>query len=295
VIIFIDNFLVIFALKYVHFTDKIIKQFTKGAIMSDVQILKHAKVVSTTDEWITTNYGLPTQWRGVKSVHEQIGNLSALLETKLDAETRKFVLEGLPRWFELEWPGWIDGFFVCLNPLVDYCANLSEKIMPALAKRFANSNCVFCNFLEDNLGDDRLRLNSQTIEAYENMAKIQKGNFWVIPMSLANFKRYPGKTCSPRRYLELAGQGEFGIGPSEGLCAALTHFQERITSEDVLRMHFPGAKYDYRIKSDHWTTITSLSLGLSDLGQNFNARNSDDCGPYATSVLGCLPSQELLC
>lgn len=260
------------------------------------QVLKRIKVVTFgkfADEEAGTEYGLPNQWAGAKSVDEQVGILPDLLKTNPNAETKKFLQEGLPRWFDLEWPEWIDGFFTCLNPLVDYRSQLFGKIIPALAKKVAERNWSFTNYRVGQLGDDLLRLNAQTMAAYKEMAEVQKGNFWVMPMSLANGKRYPGKTCSPRRYLELCGQREFGIGPSAGLCAVLTHFDERVQLGKVLRLDFPGVKYDHHDHhdaSERYSFVPCLEWedgGWASLGIAHPA----GCSSGFASVLGLLPQQ----
>jgi hypothetical protein len=255
-----------------------------------IQVLKRIVVPAGkfASEEKATSCGLPAHWKGVKSVGEQVGILSDLLKTKPDAEARRFLQEGLPRWFELEWPEWIDGFFVHLNPLTDYCAKLSERVIPALAKKFAERDWIFTNHRKGQLGDDRLQLNEQTTATYQGMAKLQKGNFWFMPMSLANGKRYPGKTCSPRRYLELAGKDEFGYGPSEGLCAVLTHFDERVQPGKVFRLDFPGAKYNYSEESERWSNVSCLFWydgGEAGLGAGY----SGACNHSYDSVLGRLP------
>jgi hypothetical protein len=152
---------------------------------------------------------------------------------------------------------------------------------------------MFTNYREGQLGDDCLRLNAQTTAAYEEMAKVQKGNLWVIPMSLANGKRYLGKTYSSRRYLELSGQDEFGVGPLEGLCSALTHFDERIQSGKVFRMDFAGAEYDHSDDSERWSHVPSLAW-YDDGDAYFDADHAGYCYPGFASVLGRLPQPEFL-
>lgn len=209
-----------------------------------------------------------------------------MLKINPDAGTKRFLREVLPLWFNFEWPEWIDGFFACLNPLVDYHFNLSEKIIPALAAKFSIRGRRIIDCCEGQSGYDSLCLNAQTNAAYQKMAEVQTGNFWVIPMSLANGKRYPGRTCSPRRYLELAGQGEFGVGPLEGLCATLTHFNERVQPGKFFRMDFAGAEYYYPGFSE--CVVTYLSWD-SDGDASFGSNRPSNYDLGSASVLGYLP------
>jgi hypothetical protein len=189
------------------------------------------------------DFGLPPKRIVVKSIGKQIALLQSLLKFEPDAESLRFSQEELPRLMEdTILPDWVDGWFAIVNPLNSYQTILSGMIIPTLEREFLRCGWKFTNGCEGLFNNDKfLTLDPRTEAVYRRIGKTQTGNLWFLPVSLANGMIHGGRIHSPKVHLDLCEPGEFGVGLSEGLCALLTHFDERVQL-GALRLDFAGSK-----------------------------------------------------
>lgn len=174
---------------------------------------------------------------GVKSVKEQLTLLSKLLDVKPNPITNAFLEKMLPfLQKEVDLPDWVDGWFIYLNPFLDY----AEKVLAVFQSEFANRGW---HLKEDPRGriawcQRNRKFSEKTRQVYENILSEQQGNYWVVPMNLG--RQFVAEK-KPATIKEGAPNNpEFEMGPIEAICAMLTHMDERLFDGCMSKISFPG-------------------------------------------------------
>jgi hypothetical protein len=225
-------------------------------------------------EEVRSNYTYPSEYKGPKSIREQVVILAEAFSLSADA-----TLEYLNEMGEtMPLPEGAEGLFAIprWELVAGSYGTALEKLLGILA-----SKRTFYNYREDELGPEKLRQHVRTSMMLETICQQQTGDILVIPSQFG--MRHRGR--STRRAREVFNANEFGHGGFAVGCMALTH-QERFVRWEQLHADCPGDEFSPDADG-RFSGAPCFHFGDGRLG--FGSRVVGYAVDFCGSVSGFLP------
>ena len=212
-----------------------------GEFQADIiaSIKKHSVSNQFADEEVSSNYAYPKEYKGPKSIEEQIKALAEILN--LDPTSTLEYAKNLP-----ELPEGAEGWFAIpsvsalakkhfpevTDPAEQYC-----RAVQLIHQKIADSRS-FYNYRDGQITTDRLRVHARTAHALDQIVETQSGDILIVAAQFG--MRHRGK--SVRRAREVFVANEFGLGSLAVGSMLLTH-PEREVQWEQLHMDCAGDEF----------------------------------------------------
>lgn len=201
-------------------------------------IKKYSQNNQFADEEVYSNFAYPPEYKGPKSIKEQVEILLKYFPA-LDSE---WALKNGQKWYDqLILPSWVEGplVYVWRKAFGGYNATLEQILEKIQSIRKIH------NYRSRKLGINYLRQHRQTIDAENAFKKHQPGDLIIVPSQAG--LRWRGK--SVRRSRVLYTRGEFGLGSVAESCRIISH-PERFVRWEQLQVDCAGDEYTPRAGGD---------------------------------------------
>ena len=196
------------------------------------------------NEEVSSNYAYPKEYKGPKSIEEQIKALAEILN--LDPTSTLEYAKNLP-----ELPEGAEGWFAIpsvsalakkhfpevTDPAEQYC-----RAVQLIHQKIADSRS-FYNYRDGQITTDRLRVHARTAHALDQIVETQSGDILIVAAQFG--MRHCGK--SVRRAREVFVANEFGLGSLAVGSMLLTHPEREVQRE---QLHMDCAGDDFAPDAD---------------------------------------------
>jgi hypothetical protein len=196
------------------------------------------------DEEVESNYTYPPEYKGPKSIEEQILVIAKVCDldptSALEYAKRLPALESFVPADALPWTGWFakPAVYALARKHFPEVIKPAEKECRAIQFIFGKlaASRRFYNYREDQITPERWRMNIRTADALSRVAEMQGGGDILIVTAQLGM-RHRGR--STRRAREVFASNEYGHGSLTGGSILLTH-PEREVRWEQLHMDLPG-------------------------------------------------------